>query len=166
MRTVVIIITAVSIGVLQSVFLTDIFPMGVVPDITLILLLAASCHYGSMTGTITGFLVGTAFDVMSLAPLGFHAFIYTLIGYLVGLLSSNISSDRFLLPFLLALPATVFKYVLAYLLSIVFSLQTGTIGFITWGTLVEIGVNSTISPVVFRIFLLMARLSKRNRGGF
>lgn len=166
MTTILLILTGAAFGVLQSVLFADIMPMGIVPDIALILLLAASCHYGSMTGTIAGFFIGLTFDVMGLAPLGFHAFIFTLSGYLFGLLRSSIALGRFLLPILLILAATALKYGAAYLLDLVFNLGSIAMRYFLWDTLVEAGANSLLAPLIFWLFQLVRSLAEKRRGGF
>ncbi len=164
MTTILIIIITTTLGVFQSALLLDIMPMGIVPDLALVLLLVASCHYGSMTGVIAGFFTGLSHDLLGIAPLGFHAALYTLIGYTGGLLRSKVSPGRFIMPMLVTFSATVLKYGGAYLLNL--ALNQKIEYFFLWKGIIETGLNTFLSPIVFYGFLLIARTINRRRGGF
>ncbi len=163
MKTIWIIIVTTNLGIFQSVLLLGIMPMGIVPDLALVLLLATSCHYGSMTGVIVGFCVGLSHDLLGIAPLGFHAALYTLIGYLGGLLRSKVSSGHFITPMLVAFFATVLKYGGAYLLNLALNYKIEY--FFLWKGIIETGLNTFLSSIVFYCFLLIARTIDKRRGG-
>ncbi|OQX28615.1 MAG: rod shape-determining protein MreD [Spirochaeta sp. LUC14_002_19_P3] len=166
MKTILVIFITSTLGVLQSVLLVDIMPMGIVPDLALVLLLAASCRYGRMTGVIAGFFVGLTFDIMGLAPLGFHAFIYTIIGYLSGLLDSSITSGLLFLPVLITLAASALKYGGAYLLKMIIGLNPGAITPFLKGAAIEAGVNALLAPLIFWLLHIITRAAEERRGGF
>lgn len=145
-------------GIIQSILLTEIMPLGVVPDVAMILLIAASWKYGAYAGMISGFLLGIALDTMSLSIMGFHAIIYTLIAYLFGRFFQSISKGVFLMPAFSTLSATAFKYGGSYLIAVTFSLNSAAARFFTLPTLVEAAANFIIAPLFFFLFGLLTRL--------
>lgn len=153
-------------GILQSVFLSNIMPLGIVPDIALIILIAASWRYGSLVGEISGFIIGLSFDALGLAPLGFHAFLYTLIGYLFGRMHNSISPGPIFLPVLAAGIATLIKYGGAFLVSIIFGLNSGAIRYFSLKTVWELGGNLLLAPLVFLFVTYMAIMFDGKKGGF
>ena len=155
-----------AVALAQSTFLQSLAPMGAVPDVALILLIFLSWRYGSMFGEITGFLAGLAIDSVSLAPWGFHAFLFALAGFLVGLLSGRIAPGRVLLPSAALLVATIYKRLFARLLAAVFSLPVAEVRLFTAGFAIEIALNVILAPLVFLIAGSVVSLSGRRRGGF
>ena len=153
-------------GIVQSVFLSKVMPMGVVPDISLIFLLAASWRYGSMTGEISGFIIGIGLDFLGLAPLGFHAFIFTLIGYLFGRMYESVAPGPFILPVIATAIATLIKYGGAFFISMIFGLNSGAVRYFSVKTIWELVANIILAPLIFLLFAHISRLLEGKRGGF
>ena len=165
-KTVITCITGIVFGILQSTLFAEISPLNIVPDIALIILAASAWRYGSLSGVISGFLIGLGFDAMSLAPLGFHAFLFTLVGYLFGRMKDNISPGPVILPIVAAVAATVIKYGGSFLLSLIFGLNSAAIRYFSLNSVWELLVNMLFAPLVFLLVSLVARLSEGRRGGF
>ena len=165
-RILVLSLAGSGFAILQSTLLTQIIPFQFVPDIALLLLIAASWRYGSMTGELTGFFIGIAFDALSLAPLGFHTFLFTVLGYLYGKLQGSISPGPVFLPAVAALAATLIKYGGALLLSAVFGLNSGGTRFFTLGTLWEGLANLLLAPLLFMLVRILGGMADGRRGGF
>jgi len=157
---------AVIFAVLQSVFFSKIMPAGIVPDIALIILIASAWRYGSLVGEIAGFIIGISLDALGLAPLGFHTFIYTTIGYLFGRMQDSVSPGTIFLPVLGSIIATLIKYTGAFLLSLVFGLNSGAIRYFSIKTIGELGFNMLLAPVIFILFSSLSRIFEGKRGGF
>ncbi len=151
-------------GVLQSVFFSKIMPSGIVPDIALIILIATAWRYGSLAGEITGFLIGISFDAMGLAPLGFHAFLYTLIGYLFGRMQDSVSPGPLILPVIGT--AAILKYSGSFFLSMIFGLNSGALRYFSLMTVWELAENIILAPLVFLLVSVTARVLEGKRGGF
>ncbi len=153
-------------GIVQSVFLSKIIPFGIVPDIAMIILIAASWKYGSLVGEISGFIIGISFDALGLAPLGFHALLYTLIGYLFGRMQDSISPGPIFLPVLAAGIATLVKYGGSFFVSLIFGLNSGAIRYFSLKTVWELAGNLLLAPLVFLFVSYLAMLFEGKRGGF
>ena len=63
---------------------------GARPDVLLLLAIVAGLIAGPEKGAIVGFCAGLAFDVVLGTPFGLSAFVYTLVGYVVGRLGANV----------------------------------------------------------------------------
>jgi len=156
----------ISFGILQSVFLSKIMPSGIVPDIAMIILIASAWKYGSLAGEITGFLIGISFDAMGLAPLGFHAFLFTFTGYLFGRMKGSVSPGSFILPIIGTSVATLLKYSGSFFLSMIFGLNSGVLRYFSLNTVWELAANILLAPLVFLTVSYSARIFEGKRGGF
>jgi rod shape-determining protein MreD len=66
----------------------DVRVLGVHPDVTVLLPVAAGIVGGPDDGAVVGFVGGLAIDLFLPAPFGLSALVYTLVGYSVGALMS------------------------------------------------------------------------------
>lgn len=149
--------------ILQSTLLNRVSVWGVTPDIALILIVFFSNRFGSMHGQISGFASGLVEDFISLSPLGFHAFIKTLTGFLFGLTRGNIFLDPVFMPLLLTAAATLFKHLMAGLLGAIFVAPDLLEPIFTTKFGIEIGLNAVISPFLFgilKLFKIFRRVKK------
>jgi len=140
-------ISACGLAVLQSTILGKLLP--VVPDIAMLILVVLAVRYGSIPGEISGFFVGLSIDAIGLAPFGFHAFIFVLIGYLSGKIGSNFSFRPVFLPIMIAALATLVKYISAILLSFFFGLNSGSMRYFSPRTILELLANIALAPLIF-----------------
>lgn len=159
----VLIITAI---VLQSTLLQRLSIAGVVPDISLMLLIFFANRQGCMQGQISGFASGLVQDFLSTAPLGFYAFIRTITGFLYGLTKGKFFVDPILLPIILVVVGTLFKALLTGILGLFFippeSIEP-VFGQKLW---IELGFNALISPFLFGLLKVFKVFKVRNTGGF
>lgn len=76
--------------IIQVSFLARFSLDGARPDVLLLLAIVAGFLAGPEKGAIVGFSAGLAFDVVLGTPFGLSAFVYTLVGYVVGSLGANV----------------------------------------------------------------------------
>ncbi len=136
---------------------------GVIPDVSLIVLVFLANRNGKIHGETVGFAAGLMEDFLSLSPLGFHALMKTLIGYLFGITHGVIFIGAMLMPMLMVGLATFIKSVIAAVLVSLFSVPLGTHAFFSWNTLIEIGYNVALSPFIFAFLGLFAFLVPKSR---
>jgi len=149
--------------IIQSTLLSRIAVWGVTPDIALILIVFFSNRYGSLRGQISGFASGLIEDFISLSPLGFHAFIKTLSGFIFGLTKGRIFLDPVFIPLVLTAAATLFKHLMAGLLGVIFVAPDLIGPVFTLKLGIEIGLNAIISPFLFgllRLFKIFKRVKQ------
>ncbi len=136
--------------VLQTVAFPSGLVRGATPDLALILLCFSANHHGSYRGELSGFATGVVLDALSLAPLGFHAFIRTVIGYVSGVFRGKIFIDPILVPVLIIAAATLLKAVMGYGLASVFAPDVAPTVFSgRFG--IEIGLNALVAPFFFAL---------------
>jgi len=156
-------ISACGFAILQSTVLSKLLPSNVVPDIAMIILVVSALHYGSIPGEISGFFVGLSIDAISLAPFGFHAFTFVLIGYLSGKVRSSSSPNPILVPAAVTALATLVKYVSAVLLSFFFELDLGLMRYFSLRTVWELLANIVLAPLVFFVVSLIYESIDRSK---
>ncbi|WP_455381486.1 rod shape-determining protein MreD [Salinispira pacifica] len=149
---------------LQTNILRVIAIGGAVPDVALIVLVFLANRNGSMPAQVSGFVAGIVQDLVSLAPLGFHAVVRTVTGYLFGLTRGNIFVDPILVPVLMVLAATVLKGLMTALIAAVFGLVSVFHGLFSTTFLIELLYNSVLAPFLFGILGLIKPLRLDTRG--
>ena len=136
--------------VLQTVVFPNGVVRGAVPDVALIILCFASNHQGSFRGELSGFASGLLLDSISLAPLGFHAFIRAIIGFLFGVFRGKLFVDPVFVPVVMLLVATTIQALIAYLLASIFAPELAATIFSDRFAL-ELGMNAILAPFFFAL---------------
>ena len=134
------------------------------PDTVLILLLFLAVRRGAMPGQVTGFAVGVAEDLASVAPLGFHALLRTVVGFGAGLLHGYLLLDPLLMPFLLVTGVAIVKGLLASLVAAIFRVPID-VGMLDAGFWIEVVYTGVLAPPLFYLLAKVRALrpSKRKR---
>jgi rod shape-determining protein MreD len=149
--------------VLQSTLLHWVAIRGVIPDLGLIVLVFVAIRRGSMTAQLSGFATGVIEDVLSLSPLGFHAFTRTVVGFLYGLTVGSIFVDPILMPVVLTVVATLFKALISSLLVSFLSIPAEGFRVFTGPLWIEIGYNAVLAPFLFALLGLIRALKPQNK---
>jgi len=133
--------------VLQSTVLEHVAIRGTKPDLALIVLVFVSVQGGVMLGQVSGFVAGLVQDFLSLPPLGMGALVRATIGFVYGRLQGAFAAGSVLAPVVLVFVATIIKGVLLWLaaglLAPAFRVR------LTAGSLIELGYNSLLAPLLF-----------------
>jgi rod shape-determining protein MreD len=149
--------------VLQSTLLHWVAVRGVIPDLGLIVLVFVAIRRGSMTAQLSGFASGMVEDVLSLSPLGFHAFIRTMVGFLYGLTVGSIFIDPILMPVILIIIATLFKALISSLLVAFLSIPAAGFAVFAGPLWIELGYNAVLAPFLFALLGLLKPLKPRDK---
>ena len=149
-----------SVVVLQTTVLLPLHVRNARPDFTLLLLVFFAHQLGSFQGKFMGFTAGLLMDIIGMAPLGFHSFIYTVAGHFFGATKGKVFIDILTLPILMALLASILKLFISFLLTIFFE-PNRLAALFTVSTLIELGLNAVISPFLYAILRLL-RLSREH----
>jgi rod shape-determining protein MreD len=148
----------------QSTWFGGIAIFGVVPDISLIVLIWVSYKNGLVEGPATGFLSGLAEDFLSSSPLGFHAFVKTAVASLTALLHGSFFIDRLVLPLVLGVAGTLAKALTAFLLYILFGSVIHIYSIVDRVLWIEAAYNGLISPLVFLALTPLSRFLVTEQG--
>ena len=156
----------ISAVILQSTLLQEIALKGVVPDVSLVLLVFFAYQQGSMSGQVNGFISGIIQDFLSTAPLGLNACVRTVIGLLYGVLKGKVFVDPIFLPMILIVFATIIKAIFIAFLSVVFIADGG--GRMIFGSpfWIELGMNAILAPFLFGLLKMFSIFKVRETGGF
>jgi rod shape-determining protein MreD len=145
-------------GILQSTVLSRLAVNHAVPDIALGILVFTAYRNGAMTGQLSGFCSGIFLDFLSAAPLGFNAFIRTLIGALAGRINSALFLDNFFLPMVLCAGATALKALLYFILNLLFSGAVPAYALFESALWIELMLNTVTAPALFGFLKLFDTL--------
>jgi rod shape-determining protein MreD len=149
--------------VLQSTLLHWVAIRGVIPDLGLIILVFVAIRRGSMTAQLSGFATGVVQDFLSLSPLGFHAFIRTLVGFLYGLTVGSIFVDPILMPVILTIIATLIKGLVSSVLVSFLSIPAQGFSVFTGPLWIEMGYNAVLAPFLFALLGLVKVFKPQNK---
>jgi rod shape-determining protein MreD len=139
------------IAIAQSVILDFIKIAGVGPDLVLLFLVFSAHKQGSINGQITGILGGLVEDFTSLAPLGFHALLRLVLGFVAGATQNKMFLDPIFMPIILVTGATLLKGIVVALIIGVFGVEIGAAALFGRRFFIELGYNAVLAPVVFGI---------------
>ena len=117
------------LGVFGTAILSHIQLLPALPDLILILVVYIALYNGTAAGITAGFFSGLIFDFLSLAPMGLHSFVFTVLGFLYGMLYGKYNVRRFFFPLILGLSATFLKAGILLVLRVLFgqSIQVYTL---------------------------------------
>lgn len=145
-------------AVLQTTVLVPLQIQNVRPDFVLLFLIFFAHQVGSFPGMLIGFIAGIILDSLGISPLGFHSFLYTLIGYLFGATRGKVFVDGIAMPLLLAFVSSLIVFILSFLLIVVF--LPGRLGdLFSIEFLLQVGSHVILAPFIFGILRLF-RLSR------
>lgn len=148
----------------QSTWLGGIAIFGVVPDISLVVLIWVSYKNGLVEGPAAGFLSGLVEDFLSASPLGFHAFVKTAVATLMALLHGSFFIDRLVLPILFGIAGTLAKAIAAFALHLVFGSVIHVYAILERTLWIEEAYNGLIAPIVFLALTPLSRFLVTERG--
>jgi len=151
---------------LQSTLLGPLALFGVKLQLLLLVFLVLATQNGSWASQIVGFVIGFAIDMVTTAPLGFHAFQFALAGYLFGIGSGKVYLDPLVLPALLGLLATLYDTLSAFLLNTVFNLGQPVTAYFNLTLLFQGLFNAVLAPLVFLSYGWVKQRFQNPRRGF
>ena len=146
---------------LQTTVLGIVAVRGVTPDLLLILLVFLALRRGSMSGQIAGFAGGLLEDLVSLAPLGFHALVRTLVGFSSGMLHGLIRTSAIAVPVLI-FGASVVKGMASAFLGLAFDVHPD-LHLLEGRFWIEAAYSAVLAPFLFALLgrVRLLRPSKR-----
>ncbi len=158
--------TAIGCSLLQSTWLQTIAVFSVIPDLALLVVVFVAFQNVRTEGIAVGFLSGLVQDFISSAPLGFNAFVRTVVSFGFNLISGNFYIDRILMPMLFGASATLVKALATAAVAVAFPAFVHGYDFLDRILWIETAYNAVLAPVLFFILGLLGPLfvTARNRG--
>ncbi|OJF77746.1 MAG: rod shape-determining protein MreD [Treponema sp. CETP13] len=157
--------TLLALLLVETAILSNWYILPVVPDLLLITVIYISYSNGSMMGQTTGFFSGLILDFVSASPLGLHALMRTIIGFLSGFLHQRIVLNGILFPMVVGFFGTVLKAILLTIIS--FFYQDGIQTYFSSGSafINECVINAVLTPVMFKFLSNFKILQESNEIG-
>jgi rod shape-determining protein MreD len=152
--------------VFQTTLLSYVVFFGVKADVMLIVFVVLAIQNGSFASQIVGFVLGFALDAVTVSPLGYHTFLFSLAGYLFGLGSGKVYFDPLVMPALLGLLATLYITVGGLLVNTVFRLGQPLSAYVHMGLVVQLVLNVLLAPLVFWLYGWLKEKFQDPRRGF
>ena len=124
---------------------------GVMPDLMLLLAVAAGITGGEVRGAVVGFASGMVVDLFLQTPLGLSALVFSVVGYAVGAAQSGILRASWWIPILTAFLASAAGALLFALAASVVgetSLVTARLGLVV---LLVGAMNALLTPLAVRM---------------
>lgn len=123
---------------------------GAQPDVMVLLAIAAGFVAGPEKGAVVGFSAGLAFDVVLATPFGLSAFVYTLVGYAVGVAAGSVLRSSWWIVPAVAAAASAAAMVLYAVVGEVVGQATLSGPPLTAIVVVVAAVNAVLAPVAVR----------------
>lgn len=143
---------AFMLGVFETAILSHFHILPALPDLILILVVYIALYNGTVAGVTAGFFSGLIFDFLSLAPLGLHAFMFTVIGFIYGILYRKYNVRRLIFLLVLALSATFLKALLLFVLRFLFGQSIQVYSMTALPFWFEAAANTLVGPLFFVLF--------------
>lgn len=142
--------------VFQSVVFPIFFTNDYMPDLALIALVYFSINHGKNIGQILGFSSGLVLDSLSGVPFGLNTLVRLIMGFFLGFFEGKIFLEGIILPLVSILLCSVFKFLLYYLVSLIFPIDLN-INILSFRYLVELIMNLLFTPLVFLLFNFLGK---------
>lgn len=149
----------------SSTWFAGIQVFGARPDLVMLVLLWISFENDEYEGPVGGFLTGLLEDVLSLVPLGFHAFTRTIQAFLASSLHGAFRPDALVFPMVCGIGGTLLSMSSRLLLSWIFGIPEFADDLSRSGPWIEILLNALIAPFVFRFLEILRRYLVRSGKG-
>lgn len=137
--------------VLQVCLFAQFSYEGARPDVMILVAIGAGFVAGPEKGAIVGFAAGLAFDALLSTPFGLSAFVYVVMGYLVGVFGATVVRSAWWIPPVLAALASAAGMVMYALVGEV--LGQATLGGppLTAIVVVVAALNALLAPLAIRV---------------
>ena len=139
------------VTIIESLILSNISFLYVVPDLVLICSIYFSILNGRTVGVSTGFVSGLFLDFVTGVPFGFNCLYRTIIGYVSGLFTNAIIVSGLMVPMLTVGIGTLAKSILVHVIALFFpNLNIYVTGIISYQLLFEFIENVLLAPFIFK----------------
>ncbi len=135
---------------LHTTVLADVRVLDVMPDVMLLVAVAAGITGGAVRGATIGFVSGLAVDVFLRGPMGLSALVFTLVGYAMGVVHTGVLRPSWYLRSLAALAGSAGGVVLYAVIGTILGEQLVDLRLITVAMVVGVA-NAVLAPVVVRV---------------
>jgi len=141
--------------IVNSIFQSTILPyfnfLGYLPNTSIVLIIGIALLRGKYYGGFFGLAVGLIQDILFSRVIGVNAFIYFILGYIVGYIKNTLNDENAFIPVVFSALGTVFYnlfyFILMYFLARDISISTGLYNIFS----IEILYNSILGILIYKI---------------
>jgi rod shape-determining protein MreD len=135
---------------------------GIFPNLILILIVYLGLTKGFVSAELAGFLFGLTWDIFSTDIFGIRAVVFTIVGYLTGMMNKHFDKDSPLAKIVIVLSANlVYWFGFSFVYWVLPAGESSSSSFITAQAAFKILVTVLIAPI---IFFILDRLELFARG--
>lgn len=154
----------VTLTLVDSTWMSSLAILGAKPDLGLLTVIWLSYRRGPLVGTSASFVSGLVDDALSSAPLGFGAFIKTLVAWLSSFLHGSLQLDHVFMPLLLGAGMTLVKALATIFLALLFGGQVASYDLLSRVLWVEVAYTALLAPLFFSLLDGLSALIQRLGG--
>lgn len=145
----------VAIIIVNFIFQTSLYNyvniFGVIPNISLILVVIFAMLTNSNMGGFFGILTGVLYDVMLHEVFGVYTLIYFVIGAVIGSFSEYVNRENYILYSAAALLATIFMHFSLFVILFFLKYRVGNSYYILGNIMLEIVLNTAVSVMILKL---------------
>jgi len=143
-----------AIIIINFIFQTSLYNyvniFGVIPNISLILVVIFAMMTNSIVGGFLGILTGVLYDIMLQDIFGVYTLIFFIIGCIIGSFSEDVYRDNYMLYGLISLLSTIFMHFSLFVILFFLKYRVSNAYYILESIILEIVLNTVISIVILK----------------
>lgn len=144
----------------------SVFPFlklaGVTPNVVLILIVSFALMRGRAEGAVLGFVCGLILDLLSGGVVGMNALIFTVIGYLNGMLHHLFFANNILLPLGMVLASSLGYDLIMYICGFLLRNRTDFLFYLRYVIFPDVTYTFLVSVFLYNIFLWINQTLKKH----
>ena len=141
--------------IVQTSLLSFFNIFGVVPNLSLVLLVVFSMMSNGITGGILGIITGAMYDAMIYDVFGVYILVYFLIGSIIGTYTGDILKENYTAYMAVSAISTVCMHFLLYLILFFLRFRVENAINIVKGILLEIILNTVLIIFVHKLIIII-----------
>jgi rod shape-determining protein MreD len=147
----------VAIILINFIFQTSLYKFvsffGVVPNISLILLVIFSMMTNGVVGGFLGLLTGLFYDMMLQEVFGIYTLVYFVIGALIGSFSEELNRENYMLYGTATLLSTIFMHLSIFIILFFLKYRISSSYYILGKIVLEIVLNTVLSFFILKLIV-------------
>ena len=147
-----------------ATFLQGIEIFGILPNITVLIVVSVSFLRGRGDGAVAGAMGGVFYDIFFGASFGYHGVLLMLTGFVCGAFHESLNRESFFMPVILGGVASLFYNLLIYVSGYLFAGDFGFVYYLSRLMLPEAGYSAVRAfPVYLIMYMINGRIERSEK---
>ncbi len=155
MKKVIMIVIVILNFILQTSLYHFIGCFGIIPNVSLALVVVFALYSDSITGAFLGIITGLLYDIMMIDVFGIYTLLFFLVGSIVGLINEDVNKENAFSFFWITLISAVVWHLLMYIILFFLGLEYKEITLITGNIIFEIIVDAALAAALSKFMLYL-----------